>query len=330
MTTSNPRATTPGQQSLGHYHALLGVAVVVLIAGLVALVPGLRSVADLGVVDAGGEPGQAVAHGAELSDELAVSVRMPSRLVLGRRAPLEVRVGAAEPLGDDERLLLTFELDLGPQGAGWVVLDPARLLSTPAELPRERVELLGFGELPCTQEVGTLTVRARELAEDGRSGAITVPVPGASCHPDGVPEAPDSVHLQQRVWHGGDWRAQVQRLLTGGTGGGGSTAGTAPRPSGGGQAQEDSEVETEPDEDEDAPGAEDEPRDDEPERTDEETDPDRGQTPEEQPRSDDETAWEPGPPDADDGGGSDGGGSDGGEEDGANGDVDGAAADDEA
>lgn len=212
---------TPGLVSLAQ--TLLGGAVLLLVgAGYLLLAPGpaIPRLADVpGATDAP-VPVTTVANGdtGEGADGgLPVAVRGPARLVPGRPTPLHVRVGdSATPLDTDRpRLRLSFDLDLRREARGWVVVDPPRLLTSPDGLPGEEVALTGLDEIPCGTRPGTLTVTAHELVEDGRSGRASYEIPEVACPGDDVPDAPESLNLQQRVWHGGtgDWRAQVARLL---------------------------------------------------------------------------------------------------------------------
>lgn len=179
--------------------ALFVAALVVLVAAAVALVPvGPLHLGDLTVAGPGGESAEAVEE-VDGDAGLQVALRGPRHLVPGYASPLEVRVterGGGPLALDARRLQLTFDLDLVPEARGWVVVTPARLLVAPAELASQRIALLGFGGVPCTEELdelGILTVTARELVQDGRTATAELIVPGAACELD-VPEAPETVN----------------------------------------------------------------------------------------------------------------------------------------
>lgn len=175
---------------------LAGAVVLVVVAAAVAFIPP-GSLAGGGLVVTG-PAADATTEPAEDTDErseLQVAVRGPRRLVPRHPAPLEVRVsdhgGALRLAG--RRLLLTFDLELDPEARGWVMVDPGRLLVRADALGEQRIELRGFGELPCGEQVGTLHVTARELVEDGRTATAELTVPGQACDQP-VPAAPDTVH----------------------------------------------------------------------------------------------------------------------------------------
>lgn len=255
MATTSDGHTAPPRGQASLTQVLVGGAVL-LLAGLALALSGAGPGAPIAVELPGtGDPGAsdesvtvttAASDAAVDPEVLPVAVRGPSRLLPGRPAPLEVRVTtSAATLGADQRrLLLHLDLDLAPDARGWLVVDPPRLLTSPAELAGEQVTLTGLDGLPCGTSPGTLTVTARELVTDGREGSVDYELPGLACPDDDLPEAPESLYLEQRVWHDGqnDWRAQVARLLApaptpsappaprAGGGGGGASPAPAPAP----------------------------------------------------------------------------------------------------
>jgi hypothetical protein len=191
----DPRADANGLLSLRS--TLIAGALTLALTALLAFGPaGLFSVGGLVVT---GPAGDATADPLGVEDEedgLRVFVRGPRHLVPGYASRIEVRVSehGATPALDGRRLQVTLDLDLEPEARGWVLATPTRVLVHPEHLVDERFELQALGEVPCGDEIGTLTVTATELVQDGRSVSTQLAVPGASCDEDVVPEAPETVH----------------------------------------------------------------------------------------------------------------------------------------
>jgi hypothetical protein len=146
---------------------------------------------------------------------LGVKVTVPAALVLDQAVPLDLVLldPAGSRLDPDAmvEVLLTPELVEG--ALGWVSISPLQSLARAADLDPLRIDLHAFGELPCSESVGVLSIEVRELAEDGRSATERITLPGLDCAADAPPSAPAEVHQTEVVCRDQDWDGLAERLI---------------------------------------------------------------------------------------------------------------------
>jgi hypothetical protein len=146
---------------------------------------------------------------------LQLRVMAPARLVRDQPVLLEVELVDAEGSYLDPETLVEIRLqtELVPAAVGWLTLEPREAAGPAGALTPMRIELHGFGLLPCASTTGTVEVRARELVEGGHTASTTVDLPGIPCEVGEPPPAAASVHETGVVCRDEDWVGLEDRLI---------------------------------------------------------------------------------------------------------------------